>query len=239
VKWSFYIFAALVIVFLGFGVASLMDPITSIVLTAPWLVEIFVLGRIVFALTWYQYFSFALGGAIVVTLLTMRRRMEQKNKRAALKVLFASSIIVLAVLLTALEPLFIWSANTNSYSQCFLFQVNATQRAYYSELDYVIARIPRNASLMAPYFTIPHVYAREYLEVIGPTPNSTDVWFAPNLSDVWFPPQYILTDYNQNISLNANTANSGNQSFLNQINAGKYVLYASNGTAMLYRLNRT
>ncbi len=236
-RWGYYVVTGLIIVFMGFGIASLLDPATSLVLTSPWLVEIFVLGRIEFVTTWFQYFSFALGGAIVATLLTMKRMMGPRKKRTVFRTLFISSIIVFVLLLTALEPLFIFSANTNSYSQDFLFQVNSTQQAYYSELNYVISKIPSNASLMAPYFVMPHIYERRYLEGIGQYTNNTKIGFTQNITEVWFTPQYILTDLNKNISLNANPEDSGNQSFFDKIRTGEYTLCAKNGTAMLYKLS--
>ncbi len=154
---SYYLATSLVVVFLGFGIASLLDPVTSIVLTAPWLVEVFLIGSLNFLATWFQYFSFALGGAIVVTLLTMRRLLEVHKKRAFFKSLFVSSIIVIVMLLSVMAPFFISSRHNNDISQSFLFQVNSTQEKYYSDLSYVISKIPPNASVISPDFTMPQL----------------------------------------------------------------------------------
>ena len=143
-----YIVISLAIVFLGFGVASLLDPLTSIVLTAPWLVEALVFGISWFTYTWNQYFGFALGGAIVATLLSMKRLMELRKLRAFFRAVFSGSIVVVVALLTVMAPLLIRSPNTNNVSQSFLFQVNSTQEKYYSELNYIISKIPANASLI-------------------------------------------------------------------------------------------
>ena len=154
-----HILIGLVIIFLGFGIAALMDPITSIILTAPWFVEVFVLGRLIFASTWNQYFSFAFGGGAVSTLLAMKRWTSHKRGKF-FRAVFASSIIIFVVILSVMGPSLVRSRNTNNLNQCFLFQVNTTQEKYYSELNYVISKVPPNASLMTPFFTLPHLYAR-------------------------------------------------------------------------------
>ncbi len=228
----YYIVTGLVIVFLGFGIASLLDPLTSIVLTSPWLVEVFVMGNLSFAMTANQYFSFALGSIIVATILSMKRMTEQRKMRALFSSVFASSMIVFVVILTVMSPLFVRPEFAGNLGQSFMFQVNATQEKYYSELNYVISKISPNASLMAPYFTMPRLYARKYFEIIpvGPLNNTLSIYLP------WFTPQYILADFDRNASIDANTSNQY-QNFIDQIRSnGGYVLYAKNGTAELYRL---
>ena len=222
----FYVTSSLMIVFLGFGVASLLDPIASIVLTSPWLVEVFVFGRSRFTLTWDQYFSFALGGVIVATVLSMRHYLNHKNQ-AFFRSMFTVTIVVFVLILSILEPNFIISKNTNSISQSFLFQVNSTQEKYYSELNYVMNKIPPNASLVAPFFTMPQLCGRKTFDTIPST--------SSDMNQLWFAPQYILTDFNENISLNAYAPNQY-QNFMRLVSRG-YILYAKNGTAELYKLD--
>ncbi len=226
---EYYIVAAFVVVFFGFGIAPVLDPIISVVLTSPWLIEVLLLGNLYFTLTWRQYFGLVLGGVIVAALLTMKRLMEAHNKRALFRAVFVSSIAAFVMLLTVMEPMLVRSPISDSYSQSFLLQVNAPREKNYSNLNYVISIVPTNASLMAPDFVMPHVCARKYFEVIG-----SDSTFR---YERWFTPQYIITDNNTNISLLANDSNSGNLSFSSEIKTGEYVLYAKNGTAMLYKLN--
>jgi uncharacterized membrane protein len=228
---TYLIVTGLLIVFLGFGFASLLDPILTVVLISPWLIEAFVLGNYMFIAPWLHYFSFALCGVMVATLLSLQRHLNHK-KQSFFRSVYISATLILALFLSlfAASPLVITAPVTGTFVQSFLFQTNAVQKSYYSDLNYVISKIPQNASLMAPQFTMPHLYARRYFESI-PWDNVTAY---PD--SIWFTPQYLLVDFNKNISADAYT-DSQYQNFLYLKSGGKYQLYAKNGTAELYKLS--
>ncbi len=218
--------SSLVVVFLGFGIASLMDPIIGIVLTSPWLVEVFIMGNLAFIVVWNWYASFALGGAIVATLLSMKRFTEPRKNHAFFRAVFVSSILVFCVLLSVMAPWFVRPEFSSNPIQSFLFQVNATQKKVYSDLNYIIEKIPPNASLMAPDYTAPHLYARRYFETLVGNNHS--------IYQNGFTPQYILIDLNESIRPAADVGS--NYDFFSQGYSRNYQLYAKNGTAELYKL---
>ena len=78
---------------------------------------------------------------------------------------------------------------------------------------------------------MPHLYARRYFEVIPA--GFLDTWVPSYKS--WFTPQYVLADFNENISINAYAENQY-QNFIEALNSN-YTLYAKNGTAELYKLD--
>jgi hypothetical protein len=88
---------------------------------------------------------------------------------------------------------------------------------------------------MAPFFTSPQLFARQYFEIIPAEQNNTAVNVTANAGSdgMWFQPEYILGDFNNNISLNSGAAYQL-QDFKN-ITADGYSLYAENGSAMLFK----
>jgi uncharacterized membrane protein len=253
-----YLLYALALVLLGFGVAALFAPVATALFIAPWLAEIFVVKTVEFIFIWNQYFSYALGGIVVATILSMKAINENRNW--ILRHVFrdthryhryiAGSIIALSLLLFIISPYFVRSKNVNNLSQDFLFSVNSTVRPQIAALDSIVKAVPANASLMAPGFAIPHLFRRQYIE---PLPSDYGGYALVQNSaphpQVWgmgFEPDYILVDFNPYISLNAFYGNQV-QNFLNITGAtysdgrvefnGSYSVYAYNGSALLLKRN--
>ena len=107
--------------------------------------------------------------------------------------------------------------------QDFLFQVTPLQKKLDAQLNSEIALVPPNATLMTQYFIIPHMINRPYVEMLG-----NDSYY--------FRPEYILVDFNLNLSLNVFSGNEAQyiDSYLNA-SARNYTIYSYNGTAYLIK----
>lgn len=254
-----YLIYALLILFLGFGVAGLFDPLFAVLFVSPWLFEAFIVGNIEFVFVWNQYFAYGIAGAAVIAILALRNMNDSQETKNLLSFLkhrqkvgkyLAASVLVCALILFLLFPHFVYSKNINNLQQDLLFQISPGQRQQVEQLTSVISAIPKNASLMAPFFTMPQLFHRQYFELISSSPNqytvvSRNSTVAEPEDAMWFRPEYILADFNPYISLNA--ANGYQvQNFLNvtggQITAngtavfnGTYVVYAYNGSALLLK----
>ena len=216
-----------------FGIAVLFDPLITLILVSPWLVY-GLFESTTFFFVFQQYFGFVLGGSIVGSLLGMRmlldgkgflaysmKRRNGKSYASTGMAYILLSALAINCLLLLFYPQFVASRNVNNLSQDFLFNVNASQKAYYSQIYSMLNYVPGNASLATEYFILPHSFNRRYIEDIGYTETE---WY--------FKPQYVLVDFNLNVSLNAYT---GENKTLAYLRANNYSLYMENGTARLYR----
>ena len=221
-----YIAYALAIAIFGFGVAAIYRPLATLVLLFPWLVELFVVGNINFAFVFNQYFGFVIGPAAVASMLGMLRFYGKKHGTASPKMFHAAlvSVVAASFLLFAFFPMFIYSKNVNNLSQDFTFRVSPQIRAYDAQLYSVMRLVPPNASLMTSYFIMPHVADRKDLELL-------------QNSSYFFLPDYVLVDFNPNISLNA-VSYGGQLQYFDSFFAdhgASYDVYARNGTALLLK----
>ncbi len=226
---------------LGFGFVVGFDPLVTLIFASGWLTEIFLLGGFNMGAIWNLYFSYVLGGTFagamignyaatektgVVARLLLRLKGAKWYDRTIPPFIKSSLLMVLMVILL-LSPLFIYSKNINNLGQDFLFQVSPSNQTLINQLQYVVNRVPNNVSLMAPYFTMPHVIQRNELELIGSTETT------------YFKPQYVLADFNLNISLNAFSYE--NMTLYNDTlrSSPGYHIVAENGTAVLWEMNST
>ncbi len=221
---------ALAVLLFSMGILFIFAPVESAILLSPWLVETFIAGNGQFVFMFNYYFAFAMGGMAVAAILGYKSLVERRSVLARLLdrhtagnaagAVAAASIAVVALVLL-LSPAFVYSKNVNNLSQDFLFQINASQQRLYSQLYSMIALVPANAPLMAQYYMMPQLFARKYFETTC-------------ASDYYFTPQYVLIDYNLNISLNVFSVCNGTsltRFYLNSTSG--YVVAAQNGTAML------
>ena len=217
-----------------FGIAVLFGPITTIILVSPWLVY-GLLENVGFFFVFQQYFGFVLGGSVVGSLFGMlmvlegkgflashMKRRDGKNYSNTGMAYIIISALVMNCLLLLFYSHFVLSSNVNNLSQDFLFNVNASQKAYYSQIYSLLNHVPGNASLATEYFILPHAFNRRYIEDIGYTETE---WY--------FKPQFVLVDFNPNVSMNAYTGSGDAIAYLQSNN---YSLYMENGTAMLYEM---
>jgi hypothetical protein len=226
-----YLVYAFMIIFVGFGIACLFDPLFAVLFVSPWLFEVFIIGDTV-------------GGAICATLLALRslNNSDLRTSGSLLKYIkgkskyLTASILICLIIIVLFYPHFVISININNLGQRFLFQSNLTENVQIKQLNSLIGLIPSNASLMAPYFTMPQLFKRRYFENI-PSNYSTYTLVPTNdiQGQMWFQPDYVLADFNNNISLNSGSGYQF-QNFEN-ITANGYFLYAENGSAMLFKRN--
>lgn len=238
---SAYVYAALGLIagvfFFGFLVLS--DPLVSLLLAAPWLAKIFILGSFEYAALYLHYYVYVLGGTVIASILGLLLIYERKGLVARLikkrgghtvfsnyktylyhaNILTRSTIMLITTILIFISPLFVLSKNVNYPQQDFLFQINASQREIISQLDFVMNQTPTNAPLMTASFVTPHVFTREYMEEPSASPQ--------------FVAQYVLVDYNLNVSQHAFDDYGA---FVAYMSAHNYSLIVENGTAQLFKL---
>jgi uncharacterized membrane protein len=215
---------ALALVFLGFGITAFLIPDITFVLALPWLTEAFVLQNNPFVAIWYQYFSFVVGGMLIAAILSLS--ILQKREKAAKFIKAAPVIIVcFSLLFLFYSQVFSLSKNIQSAREEYYFEPYWCQ-SQINQLNYVVNRIPSNASVIVPFYVSAHFTQRKYLDVTTPPTNST----------YWFTPQYMLLDFNLNISWNAEEGLnlSALQNFLN---ANHYRIIMQNGSAYLFERN--
>ena len=119
------------------------------------------------------------------------------------------------------------SSTTNPVGR-FAFQTNSSVQEASGQLDYLIAKIPANASLATESIIIAHVPTREYVEDIEMTRG------------MYFTPDYILLDFNRSLAQNwYNTWQADNfysyERYATLYNNATYVAYAYDGTAVLFK----
>ncbi len=240
--YSAYLLYSLLLVFLGFGISLFFAFDVSILLILPWLSGVFVYRDPSFAIPISQNFGYVLSPVIVASILGIIVSKEKGNwlstklrrigmeKEAVIPV----AAVVFALLLSVVSPLIylyavspssgVHSVNAAGLAHLASLTSNKTAVQDYRELDSVIRAIPPNTSLMAEYFIAAHVIQRKLLEF--PNPDNT----------LYFTPDYIIVDFNANVSLNACRSGFDNCSqVLSLVSNTPYTVYARNGTAVLYK----
>lgn len=252
-----YLVYALALAFLGFGLAGLLDPVLAILFLSPWLAGVFILNFSNTIFIWNQYFGYAIGGGIIITILALKHMHDHETGHARLSLFkqakgiakyLPASILVFAVILFIISPYFVYSKNINNLHQDYFFQMTSQEHQQIEQLNSMLALVPKNASVMAPFFTMPQLSLRQYFESIPSGLNSSTL--QPTNTPVlqgdgmWFAPEYIVADFNPYISLNAGSGYQI-QDFVSITGAkivngsasfnGPYALYAYNGSALLLK----
>lgn len=177
------------VLFLGFGVLSLVVPLLSVILYAPWIAEVFIIRNPAFPVFFNQYYTFFLGAGLVSALLGYQVLLRSKThwlsgilKQGATmpKILMISAIIYSALPITALM---LWLLYPTAFSSS---QIN------YTQISQAISIIPGNSSVMAQSSIAPHLYYMRELEL---APTDSPGWFMPtNITVFWTKPDYIVFD---------------------------------------------
>ncbi len=228
---TIYTIYGLAIIAFGFGIGLFFAPLAAAIMLVPWISgAVFSSQSIEFVLTWYQYFGFAMAPAAAAAIMGSMVAIERKNAQYKLlastgfqpKSIIAAVVICFAVVLFSASPFFIQSRNIYNLSQAFLFTGNSSINAYDAQLAWVIRQVPQNASVMTQPFIASHLANRRYVELL--------------ISNETFAPEYILVDFNMQISLNAYANNQ--LSVASKVINGNppYYLYMQNGSAELYKL---
>lgn len=237
--YKIYLVYAMLLIIFGFGLMLLADPLIALVFGLSWLGGVFIIGNPSFLLPLSEYFGVivcpAVSAAIIGLIISKRKETYLSNAIKGLGLDFDRTVkiaaIVLPVLFSIVGPaayLFAYSPQTQYHSfsasdinQIVFLESNASQKTAYAQLNSAIAQIPTNASVMTQYYDIAHVSERRYVE-----PVSTD----------YFQPEYILVDFNNNISSNMCLFDNCTR-LSGLVNSDNYSIYFRNGTAILYGLN--
>ena len=214
---------SLMVALFSFGFYSLEVAITELIFIAPWLVALFTTSSDAFTALWQPHYSFVIGGIIAATILGIKKL--KGLKRSKKKMLFLKVMSIISIIsIFEVYPLYLHSKLINNYYQQFLFQTNPALQKYYAQLNSIIEAIPENATLMTQNFFMAYgdIAKRRYVEVLN-----------PNLT--YFEPEYILVDFEPNITLNIYGTDQQKQFFYNYTATHSYKIYLSNGSAILYQ----
>ena len=218
---------ALCLIFLGFGITAIvLIPDVAFILALPYLVEAFIIGNTKFVRIWYYFFAFVIGGsaiAAILSIMVLKQRLAENPKlHSTLRIWAMPVAMTYAIIFFSFFPVQIYSKNINEPSSQFLFAPNQYQ-SQINQLKFVINQIPSNSSVLAQAFDIDYLIQRQHADLIG--------------DNISFLPQYVLLDYNQNISLNAgnSTAEANTLKYIRTL--GNYSLIEKNSSIELFKLN--
>jgi uncharacterized membrane protein len=241
---------ALAIVFFSFGIGAIFEFFILLLLSSPWLANVLLFQNSNFVNLFNQYFAFALGGTMIATLMSLIMFKEKTERfyrnwrfRDFVKPYVDYTIVISLVVLLLVYLFIILSTNVESLRELLLLRVGSPQEHVYDQqLSSLISAIPANASVMAPYFVMPHLMDREKLEIIQgygqnysiiPQNALANRW---NEYDAWFAPDYVVEDSDQYTSNTPLTGfgfgNTVNDSIL-AMYGGVYHVYGRNGNATL------
>jgi uncharacterized membrane protein len=193
-----------VMLFLSFGITSLLDPILTAIFLGQWLIEVFILRNWAFALPNFQYYLYAIGSAFVAAIIGISILQERKRKKnIIIDFLFRNVNYVRAAALpigiaVSIMPFLLLYGNMYSTMFGFLYHSSGTL-SNYAGIDDALASIPYNATVMAQSSIYPHLEHNMQLEL---SPEVYQVVFtskgyaAVNFTFYWFKPQYIAIDRN-------------------------------------------
>ena len=180
----------LITFFFSFGISSLANPVISLILYAPWLLEVLVIHNYAFTVPASQNYSFALGGSIVSAILgymiiTKGRisflKFDRNTPKRFENKIFAL-IIILAIVIGAYNLVLV---------RHYLL-LNYAPKLNYTQLGGALTMIPLNATVMAQANIAPHLY---YIHGLELPPVDQPAWFEPvGVQVYWTKPDYIIVD---------------------------------------------
>jgi len=177
----------------GFGFTSLVDPILTITMILPWIIQVPILHNAPFGVFDNQYYGFTVGGSAITSVLGMKILLNRKNGFFArhkdkfilfttVFVIISSFLIYLATFPASLPITPLITSNSNYPN--------------YTQISTALDKIPQNATVMTQPNILPHLY---YVLEIEFVPGFRGITFAPynriaytNISFYWFRPDYIV-----------------------------------------------
>lgn len=218
------IMIGVLILFLGFGISSLADPILVILFISPWLFEALVLHNFDFANFYLDYYSFAVAGSAIAAVLGIKLILEKKsyvfNKIVSLPKMSNEKIMAHLIILLALSTAFLY----------ILFApppfpiISGTTYKNYTQIQAALSKIPSNASVMLQANIYPHLYYIERLEFPPNTVYNESVpggIYSATLSFYWFKPNYVIIYPSKNVWF---------ASYNNDFNTSTFNIYAYMGS---------
>ncbi len=215
----------------AFGITIFVEPVLLLILTSPWLMQEAVLKHLIFGSIFLQYYAYVIGGSVIAAILGYTLLAKAKNRSnpggTMGRLKFSAKKIVVPSLL-----LLIWMIFLLGFTMHIPILPGSSNPCI-RQLDWVIARVPDNASLVAMNFIAAHAANRVYIEELPKNLTNT----------MYFKPGYALVDFNKCFpELYAHGAYT--QLFYNYTGSfDEYVLHdgyhiaISNGTAELWVLN--
>lgn len=211
----------IMIMLISLGITAwIFVPDVAAILILPWFIEAYILGAQAFTRVWDYYYSFLIGNLMVATILSFMVMLKQKDNPLQS---FCIKLMVMMLFIFAISyPLMVYSRNVNELSAQFLFE---KPQAYGQILllKSIMRTIPSNASIVTNQYIAGHFTNRRYVNVFNYTNNT------------WFTPEYVLGDFNLNLSLNAQ--NGGQYAEFNSlVHSGNYTLVIKDGSIQVWRL---
>ncbi len=223
----------LLILFLGFGITALADPLLTSILIGAWLFEVFYLRNFAFATPIYQYYLYAISGSLVGSVLGAKILMARKD---ALGALFRSRSFVPAAalsfgLVVSAFVLFLFTFLHMPVALSTFVSAAAPNAPNYASIEAALASIPSNASLMVQPDVFPHtIYHNIETEL---PPDLTQIDLPSNtLSFYWFRPQYIAVYRNDSTDDTMFTASFNVYAYMGD----NYTTYYNSSAFAIYRL---
>jgi uncharacterized membrane protein len=215
----------------AFGITSFVEPVLLLILIFPWLIQVAVLRHMFFGTLLLEYYAYVIGGTIIASILGYMLLAKADSKPNSNSIMWRIKHLVNRAVLPSLL-LLVWAI----FLLSLIIRVPvlpSINNPCISQLNWVIARVPNNASLVTMNFIAAHTANRVYIEELPKNLTNT----------MYFKPEYALVDFNKCFSeLYANGAYT--QLFYNYTNSfDEYVLHngyhlvMSNGTSELWVLN--
>ena len=180
----------LFVVFLGFGLSGLVDPVFALVMCLPWIAEVFLIRNALFAYPPLQYYGYAiLGGSLVAAILGYRIVAVRGNM--LLDILKADRRIAQNVVsMSALSLGIFLSIMVFILSQ---YSLSLQPSQQYAGINGALASlIPSNSTVLAQGHIAPHLFYVKYLELSAQ--DSPAYFESINRTLYWAIPDYVVAD---------------------------------------------
>jgi uncharacterized membrane protein len=181
----------LFIFFFGFGASSFFNPVISLILYSPWLLEVLVVHNLGFVVPIGQYYAYALSGSMVSAILGYMMISKSKIKLFGLDLhnliknekLIAIYILFFAIIISSLLVPLLYGK---------YLSLNYAPKLNYTQINEALKFIPSNSTVMAQASIAPHLYYIHSLELF-PTIKS-GYYIISGVQVYWTKPNYIIID---------------------------------------------
>ncbi len=195
----YYALAGAAMLFLSFGITSLVDPVLTAILLGLWLTEVFFLDNWGFALPTFQYYLYVTGSALVASVLGISILQERRKRRNRIAGFLSRNLnyvraaaLPIGIIASAIPFLYLY-ASMHGTMFGFIYHGSGTLSSY-TGIDNALASIPYNATVMAQSVIYPHFEHNMQLElspVVHQIVFTSKGYAAVNYTFYWFKPQYI------------------------------------------------
>lgn len=230
------------LLFLGFGISSLADPVVAVLLISPWLFEVFVLRNFTFAAFDLDYYSFAVGGSAIAAILGAKIILDNGSfmyRKISILSKKGGRVQVIAILscITALFIVFFYSLIVGPS-----FPISSAPiYKNYTQIRAALSTIPSNANVMVQANIYPHLYYIEHLEFPPDTTYTESIPYGTytlNVSFYWFKPNYVVIYPTKNVWFGSfNNSFDTNTFNIYTYMGSNFTLYNSTDGVYIYKRN--